>query len=204
MPGERGQGPWAAFKGGEDRRGAGLQAGGSFFSSPTAAAGRAWPSPSSPVDATGLLGLVYLQSSFQFVYWQWQKPIFTSVSRVDVAGNEQAALPPALSAKLPAKHWLLDPFVADARHWCIEQSSKTSCLFTFCYAGGEKNVILTTELSECINRECMCTQMGIWPQHIISWKCISDHNWPKILVVSSYFASAHPFSENLTRCRWLW
>lgn len=33
-----------------------------------------------------------------------KKPIFTSVSRVDVAVNERAALPPALSAKLPAKH----------------------------------------------------------------------------------------------------
>lgn len=64
VPGEHGRGPWAAFKRGQDRRGAALQAAAPSSHLLQPAAGRVWPSPSSPVDAIGLPGLVYLQSSF--------------------------------------------------------------------------------------------------------------------------------------------
>lgn len=85
--------------------------------------------------------------------------------------------------------------------WCsammygAEQQNKLPVYISLCQ-GGKKNGILTSELTECVNMECICIQVGVWPQHTVSWKYLSDHKRPKItgvLVMSSYFASIHTF-----------
>lgn len=66
--------------------------------------------------------------------------------------------------------------MADAQQWCTEQSRETSWLFVFYSAVVEENMILPTELTEYVNRKCMCMRVGIWPQRTISWKYSSSHN----------------------------
>lgn len=125
------QGPGAAFTPGQQQRGAESQTCSQILHIPCSRWLEALALPSFCCWWNGAARALSLQSSFKFVYWCWQKPIFTSVNRGDVAINEHSLPHYQRNCQLSTNFWTL-------WGWYTEHSSKTSGLFTFCYAGGEK------------------------------------------------------------------